>query len=180
MSKAPQPETALIAPLAELSTTDLKRAGGKGANLGELVRAGFPVPSGFVVTTAAYDRLVTHNHLDQTIARVFREQPGNGAAIRDAFETAVIPAEIEREILAAYDELGQGPVAVRSSATAEDLPEATFAGQQETFLNIVGGEALLDAVRRCWASLWSDRAMAYRERLNLDRQTVKLAVVVQR
>jgi pyruvate,water dikinase len=173
-------ETLLVAPLDCFSRTDLEQAGGKAANLGELVRAGFPVPRGFVVTTAAYDRFVAHNHLGETIARALSEKQGGGPAIRAAFEGAPIPPEVERSLLAAYGRLGQGPVAVRSSATAEDLPEAAFAGQQDTFLNVVGAGALPDAVRRCWASLWSDRAIAYRERQGLDRQTVKLAVVVQR
>jgi rifampicin phosphotransferase len=170
----------LVLPLHELGRRDLAVAGGKGANLGELVRAGFPVPPGFVVTTAAYDRFVADNRLGETIARALREERGSGAAIRDAFAGAPIPPEVARDILAAYHRLGQGPVAVRSSATAEDLPQAAFAGQQDTFLNVVGSEALLDAVRRCWASLWSERAIAYRERQGPDQQTVKLAVVVQR
>ncbi len=168
-----------IAALKELTAGDLARAGGKGANLGELVRAGFPVPPGFVVTTAAYDEFVAQNRLDETITRVLREEPGHGAAIRAAFERAPIPADVEHAIRAAYQRLGSLPMAVRSSATAEDLPGAAFAGQQETFLNVVGTEALLEAVRRCWASLWGDRAIAYRERLQLDQATVKLAVVVQ-
>src|SRR5437764_1353340 len=170
----------LVLPLHELGRRDLAVAGGKGANLGELVRAGFPVPPGFVVTTAAYDRFVADNRLGETIARVLREERGSGAAIRDAFEGAPIPPEVGRDIQAAYHRLGQGAVAVRSSATAEDLPQAAFAGQQDTFLNVVGTEALLDAVRRCWASLWSDRAIAYRAGQGLDQQAVKLAVVVQR
>ena len=166
--------------LEQLGRDDHVRAGGKGTNLGELIRAGFPVPDGFVVTTAAYDRFVTHNRLGNTIARALREEEGSGASIRTALEGAPIPPEIERNILAAYHELGEGPVAVRSSATAEDLPEAAFAGQQDTYLNISDEQALLDSVRRCWASLWTDRAIAYRERQGINQQTVKLAVVVQR
>ena len=161
---------------------DLGLAGGKGANLGELIRAGFPVPPGFVVTTAAYNRFVAQNHLEETIARALRDDPGSGAAIRAAFENAPIPSDVKGEILAAYEQLGQGPVAVRSSATAEDLPGAAFAGQQETFLNVVGSTAVLDAVRRCWASLWSDRAIVYRRRQGVDQRPgpLALAVVVQR
>ncbi len=170
----------LVVPLQELGRGDLAVAGGKGANLGELIRAGFSVPAGFVVTTAAYDRFVAHNRLDETIARALGEGQGSGAIIRDAFERTPLPVEVEQAILAAYHQLGQGAVAVRSSATAEDLPEAAFAGQQDTFLNVVGTEALLEAVRRCWASLWSDRAIAYRQRLGPGQATVKLAVVVQR
>jgi len=168
----------LVLPLPQLGRDDLGVAGGKGANLGELVRAGLPVPGGFVVTTAAYDRFVAHSGLDQTIARAL--QTGDGATIRAAFTAAPIPPEVEAEVLVAYERLGHGPVAVRSSATAEDLPDAAFAGQQDTLLNVVGVAALLDAVRACWASLWTDRAVAYRARLGLEQATVKLAVVVQR
>ncbi len=173
-------ETRAIASLVDIDAKDLASAGGKGANLGELVRAGFPVPPGFVVTTSAYDEFIAGNHLDDTIKRVLHDSPNRGELIRQAFERAPIPADIEDEIHATYERLGSGPVAVRSSATAEDLPGAAFAGQQETFLNVIGPAALLDAVRRCWASLWGDRAMAYRERLGLDQSTVKLAVVVQK
>jgi phosphohistidine swiveling domain-containing protein len=164
--------------LRQVGWSDLDAAGGKGANLGELTRAGLPVPAGFIATTAVYDRFVAFGRLGETIDRAL--QDGDGAAIRAAFEAAAVPPDVERALLAAYDQLGQGAVAVRSSATAEDLPEAAFAGQQDTFLNVIGPDALLDAVRRCWASLWTDRAIAYRTRLGLDQRTVKLAVVVQR
>lgn len=167
----------LVLDLSQVGRGDLAIAGGKGANLGELVRAGFPVPPGFVVTTAAYDRFVADNRLAETIARAL--SAGDGAVIRAAFARSPIPPEVAQEVVAAYDRLGKGPVAVRSSATAEDLPEAAFAGQQDTYLNVVGEEALLEAVRRCWASLWTDRAIAYRARLGLDQRTVKLAVIVQ-
>ncbi len=172
-------------PLASISRNDLERAGGKGANLGELVQSGFPVPPGFVVTTDAYEHFVQQHQIGLTITHILNETHRggaevSGAAIREAFETASIPGEIMREISSAYVELGEGPVAVRSSATAEDLPGAAFAGQQETYLNIIGKAALLDAVSRCWASLWGDRAIAYRERLGLDQQNVQLAVVIQK
>jgi pyruvate,water dikinase len=169
---------ALVLPLQAVGRGDLAVAGGKGANLGELVRAGFPVPPGFVVTTAAYDQFVAANHLGDAIAAA--PTNGDGAGLRAAFEAGTIPAEIEHAIRAGYDALGWGAVAVRSSATAEDLPEAAFAGQQDTYLNVVGAEALRDAVRRCWASLWTDRAIAYRARQGLDLAEVRLAVVVQR
>lgn len=169
-----------VVPFDRLTQADIEQAGGKAANLGELIGAGFPVPSGFAVTTKAYDCFVTANGLHDIIAQTLREQPGNGAAIRSAFEAAPIPPEVEQSILAAYRQLGQGPVAVRSSATAEDLPQAASAGQQDTFLNIAGAEALLNAVRLCWASLWTDRAIVYRERQGIDQTTVKLAVAVQR
>lgn len=104
----------------------------------------------------------------------------SGDVIRAAFVAAPLAPEVAQPILNAYHQLGQGAVAVRSSATAEDLPGMTFAGQQESYLNIIGEEALLAAVRRCWASLWTDRALAYRQRHQVDQTTVKLAVVVQR
>ncbi|MPZ13215.1 MAG: phosphoenolpyruvate synthase [Chloroflexi bacterium] len=167
-------------PLGRLGRGDLAVAGGKGANLGELIRAGFPVPDGFVITTAAYDRVLGESSLAETIDGALRDEQQDGARIRRAFEQAPVPEGVERELLAAYRQLGEGPVAVRSSATAEDLPEAAFAGQQDTFLNVIGTVALLDAVRRCWASLWTDRAIAYRARQGIDDATVKLAVVVQR
>jgi pyruvate,water dikinase len=185
-----------VTPLGCLSHEDLERAGGKAANLGELVQAGFPVPQGFAVTTTAYERFVEHNHLNQAIASMLQMTPGNGETVRAAFEAAPIPEEIKQHILTAYHELGEGPVAgepqtssleqqatpvaVRSSATAEDLPGAAFAGQQDTFLNVIGDDQLLEAVRRCWASLWTDRAISYRNRQGIDQLTVKLAVVVQR
>jgi len=170
----------LVLPLGEVGRDDLALVGGKAAGLGELIRAGFPVPGGFVVTTAAYDRLVAGASPGPTVSRLLDERPGDGAAIREALARVPMPPELERGILAAYRRLGQGAVAVRSSATAEDLPGAAFAGQQDTFLNLVGAEAVLSAVRRCFASLWTDRAVAYRERQGVDPQRVKLAVVVQR
>lgn len=152
----------LVVDLRDLGKGDLPLAGGKGANLGELIRAGFPVPPGFVVTTAAYDRAAA------------------AGANRESLLRAPIPDDLAEAVRAAYRALGAPAVAVRSSATAEDLPEAAFAGQQDTFLNVVGEPELLEAMRRCWASLFTDRAVAYRERQKVDPATVKLAVVVQR
>lgn len=165
--------------LQRLNHRDVAAAGGKGANLGELIQAGFPVPPGFVVTTAAYDAFVARNGLGQVIFEALGDATG-GAIIRNAFEASPIPAEIESAVVTAYRQLGAGLVAIRSSATAEDLPQAAFAGQQDTYLNIQGEAAILNAVRRCWASLWTDRAIAYRERQRVDQNTVRLAVVVQR
>lgn len=153
---------ALVAPLRSFGRDDLERAGGKGANLGELIRIGMPVPDGFVVTTDAY-------------AAVDAPAPD-----RASYEHAELAAPLARAIADAYAALGGGPVAVRSSATAEDLPGAAFAGQQDTYLNVIGERALLDAVRRCWGSLWTERAVAYRARLGIDPGDVRIAVVVQR
>lgn len=148
----------------ELGRGDVDVAGGKGANLGELTRAGFPVPPGFVLTTAAYREVVARN----------------GITSRDSFAGTEIPDAMVAELLAAHAALGAEAVAVRSSATAEDLAGASFAGQQDTFLHVVGADALLVAVRGCWASLWNSRAVAYRSRQGIDPATVAIAVVVQR
>jgi pyruvate,water dikinase len=178
MTQAPtRPATGFVLPLSAVGRDDLATAGGKGANLGELVRAGFPVPDGAVVTTDAYAAVVEHAGLAQAVAAAVDD---NGATLRAAFAAAEIPADLRAAILDAYALLGDGPVAVRSSATAEDLPGAAFAGQQDTYLNVVGPEALLDAVRRCWGSLWTERAIAYRARRDVDPAGVRIAVVVQR
>ncbi|MFL6097015.1 MAG: PEP/pyruvate-binding domain-containing protein [Blastococcus sp.] len=169
---------ALVVPIAALGREDLALAGGKGANLGELVRGGFPVPDAVVISTAAYSSVVESGGLAATIQAGLRA--GDAGSIRAAFEGATIPDRLRAEILAAYAVLGGGPVAVRSSATAEDLPGAAFAGQQDTYLNVVGEAALLDAVRRCWGSLWTERAIDYRDRRDVDQAAVQIAVVVQR
>src|SRR5215471_9773342 len=143
----------------EVDGTRLPEVGGKGANLGELTRAGFPVPAGFCVTTAAYREFVrTSGELDallDSLDRVTHEDLVTigtiGARIREHLEARAIPADIRMAVLQAWREFGtEHAYAVRSSATAEDLPSASFAGQQDTFLNVRGEENLLDAVRRCW------------------------------
>ncbi|MCG5218704.1 PEP/pyruvate-binding domain-containing protein [Streptosporangium soli] len=174
-----QPVGALVAPLAAFGRHDLDRAGGKGANLGELIRSGFPVPGGFVVTTDAYTVLVERGGLAARIAARLAAGEDDGAGIRDDFAAVPVPAELRTAIAAAYRDLGEGPVAVRSSATAEDLPGAAFAGQQDTYLNVIGEEAVISAVHDCWASLWTERAIAYRARRGVDATDVRIAVVVQ-
>jgi pyruvate,water dikinase len=161
-----------VRPLSEVRGGDLGLAGGKGANLGELVSLGLPVPRGFVVLTSGYRKAVA----DAGLAEWSRAE----GELRSAIEAIDVPAELRHDILAAYDEIGGGPVAVRSSATAEDLPGATFAGQQDTYLGVVGPDAVVDAVKRCWASLWSDRAVDYRRKRSLDSTEVAIAVVVQK
>ncbi|HSA99590.1 MAG TPA: PEP/pyruvate-binding domain-containing protein [Anaerolineales bacterium] len=176
----------LVAPLPHFRRSDLALAGGKGANLGELSRAGFNVPPGYVITTAAYDLLIQENDLQTRLREmIVRLDSGDEAArisqqIQNVFQKISIPEQVADEILKAYRQMDGGAVAVRSSATAEDLPGAAFAGQQETFLNVTGEQALLEAVCACWASLWSERAILYRARQNVDQNTVKLAVVVQK
>ncbi len=176
----------LVARLSDFGRLDLSVTGGKGANLGELLRAGFDVPPGFVITTAAYDLLLQSDGLQKYVAEMLASieisDPASVAQvsgrIREALKRVSIPSPLADEVLIAYRQLG-GAVAVRSSATAEDLPGAAFAGQQETFLNIFTEGALLEAVQACWASLWSERAMLYRARQNVEQATVKLAVVIQ-
>lgn len=169
----------------QLGRGDIDQAGGKGANLGELTRAGLPVPPGFVVVTAAYSAYVAGHQLAEKVAVLAspKDDPAGydeaSAQIRALFSDEVSDT-LRNEIADAYAALGEDvPVAVRSSATAEDLPEASFAGQQDTYLNVCGLEDLLTAVRDCWASLWTARAMAYRARQGIDPAGVSLAVVVQ-
>jgi pyruvate,water dikinase len=151
-------------------------AGGKGAGLNRLIRGGFPVPPGFVISTQAYVEFVEANHLTQTIAA------GDAAQLQDRFDAGDIPEDLAESIYAAYRQLsdnGHIPVAVRSSATAEDLVEASFAGQQDTFLNVAGETSLWRSIRRCWASLWNERAKVYRAQHAIDSSDVSIAVVVQ-
>jgi len=180
----------LVVPLDRLDRTSLPVAGGKAANLGELIQAGFVVPAGFCVTTAAYERLSTLAGLDTYLAgreAADRSDSARQIELATANRTALIqtamPPEVIEAITRAYQSLSAGspvPVSVRSSATAEDLPEASFAGQQETLLNVIGIEAVLAAVQRCFASLWTDRATQYRSSLGIAPGSVRLAVVVQR
>ncbi|MGC5585218.1 PEP/pyruvate-binding domain-containing protein [Ornithinimicrobium sp. W1665] len=152
----------VVLDLASVGATDLPRVGGKAVGLAALLGAGATVPPGFVVTTDAYRYAV------------------GAASSAPQVLAAPVPEDLAEAVRTAYRDLGGGPVAVRSSATAEDLPGATFAGQQDTLLDVEGDEAVLGAVRRCWASLWSERAVDYRERLAIDPASVAMAVVVQR
>jgi len=171
------------------SRANLETVGGKGASLARLAINELPVPDGFHVTTAAYKRFVAENNLDPGIEAALKtvdlNQPVTFEAasrtIQGLFTRATIPADVAGEVAQAYGHLpGDRPaVAVRSSATAEDLPDLSFAGQQETFLNIAGASEVVEAVRRCWASLWTPRAISYRQQNNIDHKAVSLAVVVQ-
>jgi pyruvate,water dikinase len=173
-----QPPDGTVAGLADFGAGDIAIAGGKGANLGELIRAGFPVPPGFVITTAAYALMLEETGLARALSGLLQED-AEGERIRAAFSGATIPAGMREPISAAYRQIGSGAVAVRSSATAEDLPGAAFAGQQDTFLNVVGEEALFEAVAGCWTSLWTDRAISYRKRQGTAPEGLAIAVVVQ-
>jgi len=184
-----------VLPLNDPQAT-LDVVGGKGASLAKLANAGLPVPGGFHVTTAAYKQFVAENDLQSRILAALQTvdvtQPATleiaSTHIRALFTQSPIPPAIAAEIRAAYLALADSPfairhllfaVAVRSSATAEDLPDASFAGQQDTYLNIQGEDAVLDAVRCCWASLWTARAIGYRARQGIEPDAVSLAVVVQ-
>src|SRR5579859_7553328 len=164
--------------------------GGKGANLGELARIeGLRVPAGFCVTTDAFQRIMAQApSIDNRLDRLSRLKPDDRAAIRalsaeirQSIEGIPLPDDLAAAITRSLARLGeQAAYAVRSSATAEDSPEASFAGQQDTYLNVVGPEAILQHISRCWASLFTERAVTYRLRNGLDQRKVQMAVVVQR
>lgn len=177
----------------ELERDSLQIAGGKGANLGVLAQAGFPVPPGFVITTGAYRHFVAENNLRERIAQACAslnpEDPASletaSETIRAGFTAGTMPAQLALPIREAYERLCSEtghpylPTAVRSSATAEDLPDMSFAGQQDTLLNISGEEALFESIITVWGSLWTARAIGYRARNGIPQETVALAVVVQ-
>jgi phosphoenolpyruvate synthase/pyruvate phosphate dikinase len=174
----------------EIDQTQVAIVGGKGAHLGELSRIeGVRVPAGFCVTTDAFQRIMAEApSIDDGLDRLSRLQPDDREAIRalseeirQAIEAIAIPDDLAAAITGALIGLGEGAAcAVRSSATAEDLPTASFAGQQDTYLNVVGPEAILRHVSRCWASLFTERAVTYRLRNGFDHRKVHMAVVVQR
>jgi hypothetical protein len=181
----------------DIGLDDLPRVGGKNASLGELHReltaAGVRVPDGFAITVDAYDAILGAADLHARVAAWLRDVDGRdvaalataGAAIRALLEGAPWPAALQHAVRDAYVELSGGDragvaVAVRSSATAEDLPEASFAGQQETFLGVRGADAVVQACRRCFASLFTDRAIAYRIDRGFDHLAVRLSIGIQR
>ena len=181
-------EHPFIVPLRELDAEAVPLVGGKAANLGELIRARLPVPEGFCVTTVAYDDMARAADLTAIVDGFAGTTPDDEFRVvelagraRERILSTPMPSHVAEAITAAYRELGDNAsVAIRSSATAEDLPFASFAGQQDTYLGIVGEDAVLDAVHRCWASLWTDRAVVYRMRTHVDQAGTRLAVVVQR
>jgi phosphohistidine swiveling domain-containing protein len=199
MAEAPvvRARTGFVLDFADIDATMLPTVGGKAANLGELTRATLPVPPGLCVTTDAYGQVAASGGLDDILAALAETAPDDVTALsgfagraRAALLAAPVPAPIIDAITSGYARLSEAateateatdtPVAVRSSATAEDLPFASFAGQQDTYLNVVGRDAVLAAVVRCWASLWTDRAVVYRATNGIDHRTVRLAVVIQR
>lgn len=175
--------------LEEIKKEDIISVGGKGASLGEMTAIGLPVPKAFVVTAQAFRRFLVETGIEDTLFRKLErlDVDDNGALesvsreVQDIVLSVGIPDQIREAIIDAYARMGENGevVAVRSSATAEDLPEASFAGQQETFLNVLGDDDLLDAVQRCWASLYGARAIYYRAKQGFDDRGVNIAVVVQ-
>lgn len=177
----------------ELRKEDVAIAGGKGANLGELTNAGIPVPPGFVVTSKTYDQFIKETGIFDEIMDILdavdvnknKELQASSVKIKKIITETTMPDEIKNIIIEAYNALchriGKDDVfvAIRSSATAEDLPEASFAGQQDTYLNIRGSDDVVKYVQECWASLFESRAIFYREENDFDHSKVYIAVVVQ-
>src|SRR5580765_8292563 len=174
----------MIVALTDPAAQHLELTGGKATNLAVLIAAGFRVPSGFCVTVEGYQAAADAAGLDPIVAA---GGPELAERARAALLATPVPDAVAADVRAAYlalsgalsGSVGPARVAVRSSATAEDLPTASFAGQQDTFLGVLGPDAVLDAVRRCWASLWTDRAVDYRAEHGIDPRTIRLAVVVQ-
>lgn len=173
----------------KITAVDLPKVGGKGANLGEMNRAGFPVPAGFCVTTAGFGEFIAgaekadyyYDALEQLAADDVAGVRTVGEDLRTYLSSVEIPGTVNEALVAAWKAEGtEHFYAVRSSATAEDLPTASFAGQQDTYLNIHGEENLLEAVRNCWVSLFTDRAILYRAQNGFPHRQVQLSVVVQR
>jgi len=171
--------------LADIGADDLELVGGKAASLGELTGAGLPVPSAFVVTAGTYRSFIEETGIEAALFEAVDVDSDDSGALAEAAERAQelilsteVPASVREDVLAAYDELGDGAVAVRSSATAEDLPDASFAGQQDTYLNVSRAD-LLDRVKECWASLFTQRAIYYRTEQGFAHDAVDIAVVVQ-
>jgi pyruvate,water dikinase len=179
----------VIAWFVDIGLADRPAVGGKGGSLGELTKAGLAVPPGFVVRTEAFEAFVTALDAKQALrGKIEALDPDDLATAQAVTETVRVrveaedlPAELRDAILAAYRELGEvEPVAVRSSATTEDAEDASFAGLQDTYLWVIGADALIDAVRRCWASMYSVESVAYRRRQNFPEANVAMAVVVQK
>jgi len=177
---------------ADIGLHDRPSVGGKGGSLGELTKAGIDVPPGFVVRTDAFEAFVQKLDKEQPLRPVIEALDPNDldkanavtAIVRERVENASLPAEVENEIRAAYEQLcgggGSLPVAVRSSATTEDAEDASFAGLQDTYLWVIGAEDVIQKVRACWASMYSVESVCYRRRQNFPEAGVAMGVVVQR
>ena len=171
----------------DLGKHNIPEVGGKGANLGEMWNAKIPIPPGFCVTVAAYDKFIEKASIKDEITSILKELDVDdseklheaGEKIQKLIIGSEMPKDIEAAIIEDYEKI-QGFVAVRSSATAEDLPTASFAGQHDTFLNIEGAEDVVKHVKECWASLFTPRAIYYREKNNFEHMNVLISVVIQK
>ncbi|MBM3205511.1 phosphoenolpyruvate synthase, partial [Candidatus Shapirobacteria bacterium] len=184
-------KTANILWFSQVNKNDVPLVGGKGANLGEMAAAGFPVPRGFIITSGAYFDFLKENYLkakiDRELKRVDKHDPQSINEASQKIKKLILEAKISpalaREIIFNYLKLGglisHALVAIRSSATAEDLPTASFAGQQKTFLNVKGEANVVRKVQECWASLFEARAIFYREEKGFDHFKVGIAVPIQ-
>ncbi len=176
-----------IKELQEVSKSDFLLVGGKGANLGEMLKANLPVPGGFVLLTNAYQKFIDHNHLEENIQSLLNNVDKNdidgmekaSKKIKDLFEKGEIPNEVLEEIHRIYRFQGNREVAIRSSSTAEDLPGISFAGQYSTYLNVQGDEEVYKYIKKCWASLWNARAVSYRKEQKIDNRDLGHGVIVQ-
>ena len=176
-----------VIPFSKIRRKDVALVGGKTSSLGELFSMGLPVPNGFAITADAYRYFIRYNKLDAEIRRIIKgtdikkikQLKKAGRDIRNLIKTATFPSDLEKQILSSYHTLGSRFVAVRSSATAEDLPDASFAGEQESYLN-VDEKNLLKRIRDCFASLFTDRAISYREDKKFDHFKVYLSVAVEK
>ncbi|MEK4651686.1 phosphoenolpyruvate synthase [Niallia sp. FSL W8-0954] len=182
--------SSLVLDLKEVGKTEYMLVGGKGVNLGELSKIhGIQVPDGFCVTTAGYQKSIEHNETFQTLVEKLtclkienqKQISEISRKIRQIIMATDIPSDVVSEVVTYLARFGEKHAyAVRSSATAEDLPHASFAGQQDTYLNIIGKEAILEHIKKCWASLFTDRAVVYRMQNGFDHQQVYLSVIIQR
>ncbi|MGN1186445.1 MAG: PEP/pyruvate-binding domain-containing protein, partial [Methanobrevibacter wolinii] len=182
-----------VAKFEKISKDDIDIAGGKGANLGELTQAGIPVPPGFVITSKTYEKFMNDTEINTTIMDILENTDVNDTKalqrsaekIKDIIVKTPMPQDIKTLIIEAYNQLSESvgeeaaDVAVRSSATAEDLPDASFAGQQDTYLHVKGVDEVVKYVQKVWASLFEARAIFYREENNFDHDKVFIAVCVQ-
>ncbi|MFB6203592.1 MAG: phosphoenolpyruvate synthase [Candidatus Nanohaloarchaea archaeon] len=194
MERSARASGKLTVPLEQLEKADKGRVGGKSANLGELSKIGVPVLPGFSTTSRAFDRFMKSEDLESRIREILngtdtsdiKELGKKSHEIREAIRTADMPEDLREDIRESYRELAERTemeepeVAVRSSATAEDLPDASFAGQQDTFLNVSGASEVIEAVKKCFASLFTDRAISYREEHDFPHFDVKLSCAVQK
>ena len=171
-----------IIPFNDIRKTDVLSAGGKGANLGEMASNGMPVPDGGVLCAEAYDLFIERNGIDvNSVLKSSSTEKEASEKLKSLILSAEIPNEIKSEVIGFYGSLGENAlVAVRSSATAEDLEDASFAGQHETYLNVRTEKTLLEKIKECYASLWGVRAIHYRNESGYGNGKVSLAVVIQR